>query len=85
MRLKQVTEEEIKRLKKNNTGNLRKEAMRCLEVFLASEAQYCKVFDDMNMFYNNNDMRRTLQTQIDLLHIHVKVFMLSGEVYLKRL
>ena len=54
--------------------------------FIKSDLKFAKVVDNENEYYNNNDLRRTLDFVISKngYDKDVKVFLLNGEVYLKR-
>lgn len=54
--------------------------------FIKSDLKCAKVVDNENEYYNNNDLRRTLDFVINKngYDKYVKAFLLNGEVYLKR-
>lgn len=54
--------------------------------FIKSDLKCAKVVDNENEYYNNNDLRRTLDFVINKngYNKDVKAFLLNGEVYLKR-
>lgn len=54
--------------------------------FIKSDLKFAKVVDNENEYYNNNDLRRTLDFVINKngYDKDVNVFLLNGEVYLKR-
>ena len=80
-----VTYDELNKIKKGETFRVTK----FIEDFVNSGCYCCKVVDDEKNYNNNNDISSALRTCLSSennkhLKEQVKVFMLNGEVYLKR-
>lgn len=73
--------DELKREKKEQNKNLKK----FIEKFLESGIYCVEVTDDEKLYNNNNDLRNVLQKCIKREQFDVKVFMLNGRVYLRRI
>lgn len=70
-------------------GKVRKEKNTKLEEelnkFLASKADCALVIDEEGHYNNNNDLRRAIQTCINLNNLPLIVFMFQGNTYVERL
>ena len=56
-----------------------------LERILRSGLECVVIFDDEGKFYNNNDMARSLKYSVnEYFRGELDVFMLNGDVYVKR-
>lgn len=56
-----------------------------IESFINSGNDCCKVVDEENLYYHNNDLCRAIKQSIkDHDFDSVKAFLANGEVYLKR-
>ena len=65
----------------------KKEASILLESFLRSGFDCAEVIDEEHLYYNNNDLNRTINQFLireEDIGSQVKSFMLNGKVYLKR-
>lgn len=72
--------DELKKEKKERNKDLKK----FIEKFLDSGIYCVEVNDDERIYNNNNDLRNVLHHCIKAEQFDVKVFMLNGNVYLRR-
>lgn len=79
MRFVGVSEEEIYLEKRKKSTKMKK----FVEEFLESGYKLARVYND-GEYFNNNDVRRALQSVIELNNFPCRVFMTGGEVYLER-
>ena len=80
-----VNYDELKRIKKDETGQVTK----FIEMFVESCIECVEVVDVENCYNNNNDLNTALRGAIkrgkdNKFDEKVKTFMLNGKVYLKR-